>query len=43
MKLYWRTRNKSGKRTWIAAKIDNVFGTSNGAQYVVVREHQEEE
>ena len=41
MKLYWRYK-KNGSWTWKAAKIDNTFGTCNGAQYVVVRETEEE-
>jgi len=39
-KLYWRVK-RDGKWTWRAAKIDNVFGTMNGAQYVVVMEEEE--
>jgi hypothetical protein len=41
MKLYWRYK-KNGSWTWKAATIDKIFGTNNGAQYVVVREHEEE-
>jgi hypothetical protein len=42
MKLYWRIK-KNGSWTWRPAKVDRMFATKRGAQYVVVHEQQLEE
>ena len=46
MKLYWRTKNKDGKRTWIAAEVltrhlnDDEDGTPSYYSYEVRGEEE---